>query len=391
MQRDLTPPLVRFEAAAAALAAARAVDEVQAVSAAAERLRLYARQARDRSLLADATEIALRAERRLGELLAEARAAGMLARRGRPANCSEAEHFSPARLAEIGVDRKLAMRARRAAALDAAAFAAQVEGVRARILAGAARLLPFAAAAATMAARADAGDGLDPYWTPPWAGRALFARVLPALGIRGLASLWEPACGAGHLAEVAREYVPVVHASDIADYGYGEVADFLACGPAEAPIADWIVTNPPFSRALDFALHALDLAGEGVALFVRSQWAAEGAERYRRLFAPHPPTCIAFFAERVPLAYRRWDPDISTATAYCWLVWQRARPPRAPMWIAPGCAAALARADDRAVFTRTPVPRRQLAPAPWPPPSPAPAPPPWPDIPPSLLRVGGAP
>ena len=40
----------------------------------------------------------------------------------------------------------------------------------------------------------------------------------------------EPACGRGFMAEVLKEYFLKVDASDIHDYGYGEVKNFLATG-----------------------------------------------------------------------------------------------------------------------------------------------------------------
>ncbi len=223
-----------------------------------------------------------------------------------------------------------------------------------------ARIVP-GGARAIMGSRAEPDDSLDYFPTPPWATRALFERVLPHLGVRRVPSAWEPACGEGHIAEVLREYVDIVHASDIFDYGYGEVRDFLAYGMADAPLVDWIITNPPFgNHALAFVEHALKLAGDGVAMFFRSQWAVEGIERYERLFRDRPPTLCAFFVERVPLAKGRWDPDGATATAYCWLVWMPRERPLPPYWIPPGCREALTRADDRMRFMAHPVARRDV-------------------------------
>jgi hypothetical protein len=79
------------------------------------------------------------------------------------------------------------------------------------------------------------------------------------------------------MAEVLREYFDRVHASDVFDYGAGyEVASFVGGGVdvLEAPAAgiDWVITNPPFNLALDFALRGLELAREGVALLVRTVW-----------------------------------------------------------------------------------------------------------------------
>jgi hypothetical protein len=72
-----------------------------------------------------------------------------------------------------------------------------------------------------------------------------------------------------------------VIASDIFDYGYGTAPhDFRYDEPLTRP--DWIITNPPFSIACKFTLRALDLATEGVAMLVRTQW-IEGIGRYEKL------------------------------------------------------------------------------------------------------------
>jgi hypothetical protein len=122
--------------------------------------------------------------------------------------------------------------------------------------------------------------------------------------------------------------------------------------------ADWIVTNPPFRRAEEFTLKALQRARVGVAMFVRIQW-LESKGRYERIFKNHPPTLIAYFAERVPLHMGRWEPKGSTATGYCWLVWIKGRVPQPPFWIPPGQRKLCARPDDVARFTVHPVKKLQ--------------------------------
>lgn len=52
---------------------ARRVDEVIKVRDEAQRLKLYASQAKDRGMIADAAELQLNAERRLGEMLVKAK------------------------------------------------------------------------------------------------------------------------------------------------------------------------------------------------------------------------------------------------------------------------------------------------------------------------------
>lgn len=218
--------------------------------------------------------------------------------------------------------------------------------------------------------RVEPKDSRDYAPTPPWATRALMEIVLPTLTVQPIASvlgsMWEPAAGEGHISGVLEEYGQTI-ASDIADYGsagrmapaWWRVLNFLD-DKETVPAADWIITNPPFNKAEEFALRAIALANDGVAMFVRWQW-IEGVGRYDRLFNVHPPTLVCPFAERVPLHMGRWEPDGDTMTAYCWVVWFKRSPawgtglPTLLRWIPPGQRLALTRPDDRERFTAHPV------------------------------------
>jgi hypothetical protein len=206
-----------------------------------------------------------------------------------------------------------------------------------------------------LAQRREPPDALDYFPTPPWATRALFRHVLPALGLEAVRSVWEPACGEGHMAAVIAEFTSVVTATDIFDYGFGAAPhDFLYDAPPT--LAAWIITNPPFKIACEFALRALELATEGVALLVRTQW-IESSGRYQKLFRGQPPVLYAPFVERVAMVKGRWDPNASTATSYAWFVWSRQHatvPPRI-FWIPPRCRATLTHANDHRRFASSPA------------------------------------
>ncbi|WP_441280109.1 hypothetical protein [Bradyrhizobium sp. 63_E2_N1_3] len=151
--------LARYEAAERAIAAAEAVDEVLEIRSQSAAWSAYARQAKNKDLEIRAARIRFRAERRLGEMLLLAKAAGHLAE-GRPRNCSGEEQFSDAggdvaeraeaelgaakplrvTLQEAGIDRKLSSRAQRLAAMDTAEFEQALERQAEEMRSGQARV-----------------------------------------------------------------------------------------------------------------------------------------------------------------------------------------------------------------------------------------------------------
>jgi hypothetical protein len=212
-----------------------------------------------------------------------------------------------------------------------------------------------------MAARQSDPRALDLFPTPPWATRALFYDVIGAASLQQ-SVVWEPAAGLGTMSEVIAEFARTVVASDVHDYGKGHVIGSFVGEGADVvqpyiPV-DWVITNPPFNLALEFAMRGLEIAQRGVALLVRSVW-SEGGGRHRELFSKNPPTQIAQFCERVPMVAGRWDPKASTATSYAWFVWRRppvvGRPHTEFVWIPPGARARRSRPDDVARFASEPA------------------------------------
>jgi hypothetical protein len=121
-----TLALSRYDVACRALAAAKAVDDVMDVVAHADAVRVYARQAKNRQMEVDAVEIRIRAERRLGELMAAQKATVGVAKppppAGRNGRVVERPNHMPPTLAEAGIDKNLAHRARSYAAVPPEKF-----------------------------------------------------------------------------------------------------------------------------------------------------------------------------------------------------------------------------------------------------------------------------
>jgi hypothetical protein len=153
----------------------------------------------------------------------------------------------------------------------------------------------------------------DFYATPPEVTVAL----LDFLEGKGLIEpgccIWEPACGNLDLADVMRKRWYLVRVSDLYPQRKEQPSiDFLTARIE----CDWIITNPPFSKATEFITHALEL-GKPCAFLLKSQfWHAKSR---LDLFRENPPSYV------LPLT---WRPDFlygaksGSPTMEClWTVW----------------------------------------------------------------------
>src|SRR5215207_9707689 len=114
-----TLALSRYDVACRAVAEAKAVDDIVEIVGQANAVHAYARQAKDRQMEIDAAEIRIRAERRLGELMAAQKATVGVATGGQHGGRASkidgvrnTPSNAPPTLAEAGIDKNLAKRAR---------------------------------------------------------------------------------------------------------------------------------------------------------------------------------------------------------------------------------------------------------------------------------------
>ena len=132
--------LVKFEAACKALAECRSVDEVKSWSDKAAAMQAYGRMAKDKTLEVDASEIRIRAERRLGEMLIQQKADGGLSKgaAGSGVNQHSAKEVRSSlktapKLSDAGISKDLSSRAQKLAAVPEAEFEAEVGAWRERV------------------------------------------------------------------------------------------------------------------------------------------------------------------------------------------------------------------------------------------------------------------
>ena len=157
------------------------------------------------------------------------------------------------------------------------------------------------------------------YPTPPEATRALLSAE------RFDGSIWEPACGEGHIAKVLTAAGHAVISTDLVAYGFGEPKrDFLA---ERLPLAKHIITSPPYGKGLAdaFAKHAIKLTsqtGGNVAMLMNLSGLCHPMRH--DFYVSQPPAVIYALDECTCWPYG--DPLRATTSIakqrYCWIIWK---------------------------------------------------------------------
>ena len=139
------------------------------------------------------------------------------------------------------------------------------------------------------------------------------------------AEILEPFCGSGTMADVIKSNGHIVHAYDIIDRNYGEVADFFTT-KFEKGRYD-IITNPPYCENLnEIVAKCLRIARDKVALLLPIKYFS-GKARHEDIYMKTPPTRVYVYIERICIAKNADFITYSEAGAnmeiYAWFIWDK--------------------------------------------------------------------
>lgn len=188
-------------------------------------------------------------------------------------------------------------------------------------------------------------DHNDDFPTPPWAVRAFLTYVTKIP--RG-STVLEPACGRRHMEVAFKEFGLKTLNYDKNRYGAGhKIADYTN-GDAY-PAHDFVITNPPYKQANQFALRALKEAEYGVGLLLRTIW-MESVTRHDQLFGVTPPTTVAVFSRRMQAAQGKLVRNGGAMMSHSWFWWDKTKPARPGqtrlMWLPPDAQSKLDKDGD---------------------------------------------
>ena len=162
---------------------------------------------------------------------------------------------------------------------------------------------------------------IDYYPTPPHVTEALMEYLSGWYDLK-VHTCYEPAAGGGHMSDVLKNYFRFVHETDIIDHENRgiKILDYLDVEPAECSV-DWVITNPPFIHAADFALRGIRQSRRGCAMFCRTTF-LESQTRWNNLFSRHKPSIVMPFVKRVNLVEGKISTSGGSAVSYSWFVWE---------------------------------------------------------------------
>ena len=135
-------------------------------------------------------------------------------------------------------------------------------------------------------------------------------------------TIWEPAVGQGHIAEVLKSHGYSVQCSDLIHRGYEgtrvqNVFDFENTNEID------VISNPPYKIAREFIEHILTHSETDVKVAMFLKLTFLESQSRREFFKRFPPKTIYVASGRLNCAKNgEFEKDISSAVAYAWFVWE---------------------------------------------------------------------
>lgn len=136
--------------------------------------------------------------------------------------------------------------------------------------------------------------------------------------------VWEPACGSGNISNVLVENGYNVVSTDLYDRGYGVFGfDFLETEKVPDNCS-LIMTNPPYSLADEFILHALEiLPYNGRAAFLLNISYLSGKRRYKDIYSKHFLDLVYIYSHRINCYKNNENTGHSSPVNYGWFVFRK--------------------------------------------------------------------
>lgn len=135
-------------------------------------------------------------------------------------------------------------------------------------------------------------------------------------------TIWEPAVGQGHIAEVLKSHGHSVECSDLIHRGYEgtrvqNVFDFENTNEID------VISNPPYKIAREFIEHILTRSETDVKVAMFLKLTFLESQSRREFFKRFPPRTIYIASGRLNCARNgEFEKYTSSAVAYAWFVWE---------------------------------------------------------------------
>lgn len=159
----------------------------------------------------------------------------------------------------------------------------------------------------------------DYYTTDPNAVEQFVKHIEMIRGSISRYTIWEPACGCGNISKVLQSHGYEVISSDLHDRGFGWSGfDFLESVTVPER-CNTIITNPPYSLANEFILHAMDILPKfGCYYALMNLSYLTGIQRHETIYKKGYLRAIHIYPHRIHCYKNNINTGHSSPVNYAW-------------------------------------------------------------------------